>query len=88
MAWEAGPNLRRISRSELSRMDGYRGAPKCVAWKGIVYDVSNCPKWQSGLHENLHFPGQDLTEVFAEAPHGKEVFDYPCVRRVGILVND
>ena len=69
---------------ELLRYDGEDG-PIYIALQGIVYDVSECPKWRSGLHENLHFPGQDLTCEFPEAPHGMEVFDHPCVRRVGLL---
>ena len=32
-----------------------------VAYAGVVYDVTDCPKWRRGLHENLHWPGQDLT---------------------------
>lgn len=69
---------------ELLRYNGDDG-PTYIAHQGIVYDVSDCPKWRSGLHENLHFPGQDLTSEFPEAPHGMEVFDHPCVRRVGSL---
>jgi predicted heme/steroid binding protein len=76
---------RRISERELRRCNGDRGAPKYVAYRGVVYDVSDCPKWRGGLHEQLHFPGQDLTSELPEAPHGEEVFSRPCVKRVGIL---
>jgi predicted heme/steroid binding protein len=51
----------------------------------VVYDVSDCPKWRTGLHEALHFAGFDLTSELPEAPHGREVFTRPCVRRVGVL---
>jgi predicted heme/steroid binding protein len=37
------------------------------------------------MHEGLHFPGQDLTDVLPEAPHAREVFERPCVRYVGPL---
>jgi predicted heme/steroid binding protein len=73
-----------FSERELLRYNGDDG-PMYIAHQGIVYDVTDCPKWRSGLHENLHFPGQDLTGEFPEAPHGMEVFDHPCVRRVGSL---
>jgi len=57
-----------------------------VAYQGIVYDVTDCPKWRRGLHEGQHFPGQDLTtELEHEAPHAEEVFNHPCVKVVGRL---
>jgi predicted heme/steroid binding protein len=58
-----------------------------VAYRGFVYDVSACPRWRSGLHQGLHFAGQDLTQELAEAPHASEVFQRPCVRRLGRLVD-
>ena len=57
-----------------------------IAFQGIVYDVSNCPHWRKGIHEGLHFPGQDLTGEILEAPHDHEVFHFSCVRRVGRLI--
>lgn len=56
-----------------------------VACRGVVYDVTECPKWRTGMHEALHFPGLDLTSELPEAPHGDEVFSRPCVKRVGRL---
>ena len=36
------------------------------------------------MHEQLHFPGQDLTsELFDDAPHEEEVFIHDCVKIVG-----
>lgn len=70
---------------ELRRYDGDNG-PMYVAFQGIIYDVTNCPKWHIGLHEGLHFPGQDLSTEINEAPHAAEVFRRPCVKRVGRLV--
>ncbi|MHB8776984.1 MAG: cytochrome b5-like heme/steroid binding domain-containing protein [Anaerolineales bacterium] len=46
-----------VQPAELKRNTGERGTRKFIAFNGIVYDVTDCPKWRLGLHENLHFPG-------------------------------
>jgi predicted heme/steroid binding protein len=69
---------------ELRRYDGESG-PMYIAYDGVVYDVTNCPHWRSGIHENVHFPGQDLTSEIGEAPHKAEVFSNSCAKRIGIL---
>ena len=76
-----------ITEAELRRNTGERGTRKFIAHKGIVYDVTDCPKWQNDLHENLHFPGQDLTGELEEAPHEEDVFRRPCVRIAGRLAS-
>jgi len=76
-----------VSEAELRRNDGERGSRKYVAHNGIVYDVTDCPKWRQELHENLHFPGQDLTSELPDAPHTEDVFARPCVKIVGKLQN-
>lgn len=68
---------------ELRKQNGERGTRKFVAYRGIVYDVTDCPKWRLDLHENLHFPGQDLTSELPDAPHEEDVFTRPCVKVVG-----
>ena len=78
---------RRLRLAELRRCDGEGGRPAYVAVAGVVYDVSGCPKWRTGFHEQLHFAGQDLTSELPDAPHTAEVFFRPCVKRVGILVD-
>ena len=75
-----------ITLAELRRSTGERGTRMLVACEGIVYDVTDCPRWRRGLHENQHFPGQDLSEELSkEAPHSTEVFNNPCVKIVGHL---
>ena len=74
-----------VSKMELRRGNGERGAPKLIAFNGIVYDVSNCPRWRTDLHERLHFPGQDLTSELPDAPHKEDVFSRPCVKVIGRL---
>ena len=77
---------RTFTESELSHYDGEDG-PSLIAYNGIVYEVTDCPKWRKGIHEGLHFPGQDLTAEFKDAPHQEEVFRHPCVKRVGRISN-
>ena len=74
-----------VTEMELRRNNGDRGSRKYIAHKGIVYDVTDCPKWQQDMHENLHFPGQDLTSEIPDAPHAEDVFSRPCVKIVGKL---
>lgn len=78
-------NERVITTAELRRNTGERGARKWIAFEGFVYDVTDCPKWRTDMHERLHFPGQDLTTELPEAPHKKDVFNRPCVKIVGKL---
>lgn len=74
-----------ISLAELRRNNGDFGTRKYVAYAGIVYDVTDCPRWRLEMHERQHFPGQDLTSELPDAPHKAEVFLRPCVRAVGRL---
>jgi predicted heme/steroid binding protein len=74
-----------ISRSDLAYHNGDRGRRKYVAHRGVVYDVTDCPKWRTEMHEQLHWPGQDLTSALPDAPHDEAVFVRPCVKRIGIL---
>jgi predicted heme/steroid binding protein len=73
-----------FTRSELQQYDGDLNPPY-IAYQGVVYDVSQSWRWRHGLHEGMHFPGQDLTSALEEAPHNDDVFTHPAIRRVGIL---
>jgi predicted heme/steroid binding protein len=75
---------RSFKEIELRAYDG-DNHPMYIAFEGVVYDVTECPHWRRGIHENLHFPGQDLTLEITEAPHGLEVFNHPSIKRVGTL---
>ena len=76
-----------VSLAELRRNTGERGSRKWIAHEGLVYDVSDCPRWQKEMHERLHFPGQDLSGELFEAPHQADVFTRPCVKLVGKLAD-
>lgn len=76
---------RKVTMAELRRNNGDMGSRKYVAYEGVVYDVTDCPRWRLELHERLHFAGLDLTGEMAESPHKVEVFNRPCVKVVGYL---
>ena len=74
-----------VTEMELRRNTGERGSRKFIAYQGIVYDVTDCPKWRLDMHEQLHFPGQDLSGELIDAPHKEDVFSRPCVKIIGKL---
>lgn len=78
--------LREISEQELRRCDGSsRKNPIYVAYNGLVYDLTTSSFWRTGLHRNLHWAGQDLTNELAEAPHTELVFHkFPVVGRLKV----
>ncbi len=62
-----------MTRDELSQHDGQDGRRAYVAVNKIVYDVTDSPLWQNGLHPPNHKAGQDLSEEILSAPHVKTV---------------
>lgn len=77
----------RLTMQQLHQYTGERGRRMYVAFAGVVYDVTDCPKWRRGLHEGQHLPGQDLTAEIEDAPHTASVFEHACAKRVGVLVD-
>ena len=63
-----------FTTQELSKCDGSRGNPVCVAYRGLIYDLSGSAHWYTGVHRELHFAGQDLTGEIMDAPHSDLVF--------------
>lgn len=39
-----------------------------IAYKGVIYDVTDSRLWRNGQHYE-HFAGQDLTDELKDAPH-------------------
>ncbi|MEQ8304529.1 MAG: cytochrome b5 domain-containing protein [Cyclobacteriaceae bacterium] len=74
--------LAEISLSKLALRNGQDKPEVWVAYKGIVYDVTESRLWKTGKHYE-HWAGQDLTSELAEAPHTEEVF--VKFKAVGIL---
>lgn len=80
---EIEQTLREFSDQELRKYDGSRRNPVYVAYNGLVYDVSRSPYWRTGLHRDLHWAGQDLTDELHKAPHSDLVFHkFPVVGKL------
>ena len=76
-----------LTESQLRIYNGEDQERMYVAYAGIVYDVTDCPRWGRGLHADQHFPGQELTQALNEnAPHTGGVFSHPCVTIIGRLI--
>lgn len=58
----------------LSMFDGHDGRPAYIAFKGLVYDVTNLRLWKNGVHMK-HASGADLSDALLKAPHGDEKLD-------------
>jgi len=72
--------MRKFTLEELSYYDGQDGRPAYVAYKGIVYDVTESFLWRGGQHQALHKAGRDLTWELSTAPHGPGLLEkFPIV---------
>ncbi len=61
-----------FSQDELAMFDGKEGRPAYVAYKGVVYDVSQSRLWKDGSHLRKHNAGLDMTDILKTAPHTEE----------------
>ncbi len=68
----AAPAQLELTVDELAAYNGKDGKPAYVAVKGVIYDVTNVPAWQNGMHKG-NTAGMDLTDVLGKAPHGDSV---------------
>jgi Predicted heme/steroid binding protein len=62
------------SKQQLALRNGQDKPQIWVAFKGIIYDVTESRLWKNGKHYE-HWAGQDLTEELADAPHTEVVFE-------------
>lgn len=74
--------MKEFTVEELAAFDGTNGKPAYVAYKGIVYDVTESALWMDGDHEGMHRAGADLTEAHNDAPHDVYITDFPEVGRL------
>jgi predicted heme/steroid binding protein len=74
--------MQEFTLQELAKFNGKDGSPAYVAYKGIVYDVTESGMWGDGDHEGMHVAGMDLTEAHDDAPHDVYVTDFPEVGKL------
>ncbi|GAB1463502.1 cytochrome b5 domain-containing protein [Pedobacter sp.] len=66
--------LQTYTKQQLALRNGQDKPQVWIAFKGIIYDVSESRLWKNGKHYE-HWAGQDLTEELADAPHSEMVFE-------------
>jgi predicted heme/steroid binding protein len=62
------------SRNQLALRNGQDREEIWVAYKGLIYDMTQSRLWRNGKHYE-HWAGQDLTEELSAAPHSEIVFE-------------
>ena len=64
-----------LTLDELAKYNGKDGQPAYIAVDGIIYDVTNSPKWKNGEHNGFK-AGNDLTnEIKNISPHGVKILE-------------
>lgn len=62
-----------LTLEELSKYTGQNDYPAYVAVSGLIYDVTDSPRWRNGVHNGFQ-AGQDLTgQIENISPHGTRV---------------
>jgi len=74
--------LPQYTRSQLALRNGQDKPDTWVAYKGVIYDVTESRLWRRGQHYE-HWAGQDLTDELPDAPHTDEVFQR--FKAIGII---
>ena len=67
-------HLTPFTKSQLALRNGEDKPDIWVAYKGLIYDVTQSKLWKNGKHYE-HWAGQDLTDEMKDAPHQEWVFD-------------
>ncbi|MGV3510127.1 MAG: cytochrome b5 domain-containing protein [Sphingobacteriaceae bacterium] len=62
------------TKRQLALRNGQDKPEIWIAYKGIIYDVSESRLWKNGKHYE-HWAGQDLTDELKDAPHTVSVFE-------------
>ena len=68
------PELPQYTKSQLALRNGQDKPEIWVAYKGVIYEVTESRLWRNGKHYE-HWAGQDLTDELVDAPHTHEVFE-------------
>jgi len=62
-----------FTKYQLALRNGQDREEIWIAYKGLIYDVTESRLWKNGKHYE-HWAGQDLTEELVKAPHTELVF--------------
>ncbi len=73
------------SRAQLALRNGQDKPEVWIAYKGLIYNVTNSRLWHKGTHYE-HWAGQDLTDELKDAPHTEMVFEK--FKPIGVLKKD
>jgi predicted heme/steroid binding protein len=72
--------VNKFTKSMLAKYDGKEGRRALIAYKGLVYDVSESMLWPQGTHWAMHDAGKDMTEELSHAPHDARMLEnFPVV---------
>lgn len=74
--------MKEFTAEDLAAFDGLEGRSAYVAYKGMVYDVTESAMWGDGDHEGMHQAGADLTDAHDDAPHDTYITDFPEVGKL------
>jgi predicted heme/steroid binding protein len=66
--------VKTFTRQQLALRNGQDKPEIWIAYKGIIYEVTNSKLWRNGKHYE-HWAGQDLTDELKDAPHTEWVFE-------------
>ncbi|HNV98904.1 MAG TPA: cytochrome b5 domain-containing protein [Chitinophagales bacterium] len=70
------------TKFQLALRNGSDRSEIWIAYKGVIYDVTESRLWRAGMHYE-HFAGQDLTHELADAPHTEAVLSkFPVVGKL------
>ena len=67
-------DLPSYTKAQLALRNGNDKPQVWVAYKNIIYEVTESRLWKTGKHYE-HWAGQDLTDELKDAPHTDKVFD-------------
>jgi len=62
------------TKQQLALRNGQDKPQIWVAYKGLIYDMTDSRLWRNGKHYE-HWAGQDLTDELQDAPHTDAVFE-------------
>ena len=66
--------VKTFSLQQLALRNGQDKPEVWIAYKGVIYEVTNSKLWRNGKHYE-HWAGQDLTDELKDAPHTEWVFE-------------